>query len=178
MALPSLLESDEGVSGSEWSALILKHRSGTPIAAIEKNPVVEGTLGFDELREFVDEVSYYKPDSAAAWLQDYLNGVKTIYAFQLMSGTEIDDGFALVHRVYEAIWSHAGGILQADQEGFTNERGNTILWQFSDHVTGEWNAAVLGPNGQWIDFEMDLGNRAHRESFWRGEMPAGAKLLL
>jgi hypothetical protein len=174
---PALLETDEGVVGDEWVALTLKHKSGAPIALIEKNPVVEGKLGFDELQEFVDEVSYYKPDSAVAWLHDYLLGVKVIYAFQLLSGTDVDDGFTRMHQVYEAIWKRAGGILQADQEGFSNESGNTILWQFNDNVTGQWNAGVLAPNGKWINFEMDLGNQEHREAFRRGEVPTGAKLV-
>jgi hypothetical protein len=175
-AKPAVLEIDPGV-GDDWEALILKHSSGLPIAFIEKNPVIEGQLGFDELREFAGEVSYYKPDSAASWLKSYFTGVRVIYSFQLLSGTEVDDGFSLMHRVYAEIWSCAGGILQADLEGFTNEQGHTILWQFDESVTGEWNVGVLAPNGQWSNFEMDLGNMDHRNAFWRGEVPYGVKLI-
>jgi hypothetical protein len=173
---PAMIEADEGV-GDNWEALILKHESGTHIALIEKNPVVEGQLGFDEIQEFIDEVSHYKPESAAAWLKNYLPSVAIIYSFQLLHGTEIDDGFARLHKVYDVVWKYAGGILQADQEGFTNEEGHTILWQFYDHVSGPWDAGVLGPDDHWINFKMDLGDRAHREAFWRGEVPAGAKCI-
>jgi len=99
LALPALLEADERV-GDEWEALTLKHPSGVPIALIEKDLVVSGELGGEELNEFIDGVSYYKPDSAVAWLKEYLPKVKVIYSFQLLSGTEIDDGFDLMHRVY------------------------------------------------------------------------------
>jgi hypothetical protein len=176
LALPALLEADERV-GDEWEALTLKHPSGVPIALIEKDLVVSGELGGEELNEFIDGVSYYKPDSAVAWLKEYLPKVKVIYSFQLLSGTEIDDGFDLMHRVYGGVWRHAGGILQADQEGFSDEHGYTILWQFDDHVSGSWNAGVLGKDGQWIHFEIDLGNEEHRSAFWRGNVPEGAKLL-
>jgi hypothetical protein len=72
------------------------------------------------------------------------------------------------------LWNQVGGIIQADAEGFTNEDGYQILWQFSDSVTGTWWMGVF-QHGSWIHFEMDLGNRQHREAFLRGEMPAGAR---
>src|SRR5579863_8273626 len=175
-AEPAIIEADEGVE-DEWQALILKHAWGVPIAFIEKNPVREGELGGEELKEFVVEVSYYKPDSAAAWLKEYLPNVKVIYSFQLLSGTDVENGFELMHRVYGVVWSSAGGILQADQEGFTNEMGHTILWQFGDHVTGEWNAGILGNDGRWTNFEMDLGNEEQRTDFLEGKVPTGARLL-
>jgi len=173
---PAILEVSEG-TGDDWETLILKHDGGDEIAVIEKNPVIAGELGADELEEFIEEVGEYKPASAVDWLSSYLRSVKVIYAFQFLGGTETENGFELLQKLYAAIWNSAGGILQADGEGFSNESGNTILWQFSDHVTGDWNVAVLDPDKQWIDFEMDLGNQKHREAFWRGEVPAGAKLI-
>ena len=128
-------------------ALILKHKGGEPIAFLEKNLVLPGQLGADELQEFVSEVSHYKPSSAAAWLKEYLSLVKVIYSFQLLHGTEVDNGYEIMRRVYSSVWGHAGGILQADQEGFTNESGYTILWQFSERVSGAWNVGILPPNG-------------------------------
>jgi hypothetical protein len=175
-ARPALLEADDGAD-ENWEALKLTHSDGTPIALIEKNPVVPGELGGEELMEFIEEVPYYKPESAVKWLETFLPTVKVIYSFQLLFGTDVQDGFEIMHRVYDSVWRHAGGILQADQEGFTNERGRTILWEFDDHVTGLWDMGVLGPNNDWIHFEMDLGNDAQRQSFWRGEVPVGAKLL-
>jgi hypothetical protein len=175
-AEPAVLEGDEGAE-DEWEALILKHRAGEPIAFIERNPVIPGELGAEELQEFIADVSQCQPASAAAWLNQYLPSVKVIYSFQLLHGTEVDNGFKLMHGVYTALWRHAGGILQADMEGFSNENGYTILWQFSDDVSGAWKVGVLGSDGHWVNFEMDLANRRHREAFWRGEVPVGAKLI-
>jgi hypothetical protein len=173
-AKPALLEADEGVEDT-WGALTLKHPSGEPIAFMEKNLVVPGELGAEEIEEFIEEVSQYPPASAAAWLAEYLPGVQVIYAFQVLNGAYTDDGFELLHKVYTKVWNAAGGILQADAEGFSNEEGYTVLWQFSDEVSGTWNVAVLGDNGQWISFVMDLGDQAHRQAFWRGEVPSGVK---
>jgi hypothetical protein len=176
-ASPAILEI-EGNPQHPWEQLVLKHGGGDPIALIERNPVVEGELGFDEIEEFIEEVGDYQPTSAADWLKRYLPTVKVIYSFQLLSGTEENDGFTRLHQVYGTVWRKAGGILQADQEGFSNEDGCTILWQFSDHVDGPWNAGVISPDGKWNNFEMDLGDTAQRQAFFRGEVPPEAKPFL
>lgn len=162
--------------GDAWQQLVRSNKSGQEIAVIEKNPVVEGQLGADELQEFIDEVSDYKPESAATWLQQFLPSVKVIYAFQLLNGTDVDDGWTPLHRLYNAVWEHAGGILQSDGEGFSDEDGYTILWQFNDKVTGKWNMGVL-KDGRWVHFEMDLGNEQHRKAFLSGEVPNGAMVI-
>ena len=171
---PAFLQSER--EGDAWEQLTLSHKSGQEIAVIEKNPVIQGQLGADELQEFIDEVSDYKPESAGIWLQQYLPSVKVIYAFQLLSGTDVEDGWTPLRRVYNAVWNHAGGILQSDGEGFSNEDGYTILWQFSDSVTGRWNMGVL-KDDRWVHFEMDLGNEQHRKAFLSGQVPDGAKVI-
>jgi hypothetical protein len=80
-------------------------------------------------------------------------------------------------QVYQAVWRHAGGILQADMEAFSNESGYTILWQFPEPVSGAWKVGVLRSDGHWVNFEMDLGNHRQREAFLRGGVPAGAKII-
>lgn len=140
VARPAVLHISDG-DGDAWERLTLSHKSGREIALIEKNPVIEGRLGADELREFIGEVPHYKPKSAATWLQQYLISVKVIYAFQLLSGTDIDDGWTRLQRLYSAVWEYAGGILQADGEGFSDEDGFTILWQFSNVLNGTWECS-------------------------------------
>lgn len=112
---PAVLRVSKGESDA-WEELTLSHKSGQEIAIVEKNLVVEGQLGADELQEFLDEVSHHKPEAAAAWLRQYLPGVKIIYAFQLLSGTDVNDGWTPLHRLHGIVWKHAGGILQADGE--------------------------------------------------------------
>jgi hypothetical protein len=174
-ASPALIDADESAAGA-WQRLILRHPSGPEIAVIEKNIVTEGELGAEELEEFLDEIPSYRPTSAVSWLQRYLPNVKVVYAFQLLSGTDVLDGWSRLHAVYNTIWELVGGILQADGEGFSNEEGYTILWQFSDTVSGDWKVGVF-VGGAWKHFQIDLGNQEHREAFWNGRVPAGATLL-
>ena len=156
----------------DWTQLTLAHADGSAIANIERNPVVPGELGAEEIREFVDEMEDAEPESAARWLEAYLPRVKCVYAFQILHGAHTGDGWGAIDVVRTTIRGIAGGIIQADGEGFSNEDGCHILWQFSDSVRGLWTMAVL-EDGEWITFRMDLGNRTHRKAFRRGEVPAG-----
>jgi hypothetical protein len=166
----------EAEKSGNWEQLILAHPKGPEIALIEWNPVVEGELGKEELEEFIAEVEDYEPASAACWLKEYLRRVKVIYALQLLSGTEVGNGWDAVHTVQTAIWNKSSGVLQSDGEGFTNEDGYHILWQFSSDASGEWNMAVLeGEN--WIRFQMDLGDLAQRKEFLAGSVPRRARRL-
>ena len=160
----------EGVNLANWTQLILSHADGPPIAAIERNPVVAGELGEKEIEEFPGEVNDAKPESAARWLGEYLPRVKCIYAFQILKGARTSDGWGAIDVVRKKIKSLVGGIIQADWEGFSNEEGYLILWQFSDTVKGLWWMAAL-QNEQWLTFQMDLENREHRAAFQRRRNP-------
>ena len=162
---------EDGEEG-DWKQLLVAHVDGTPIASVERNLVRAGELGEEEIAEFLEEIEGCEPASAVAWLRDYLANVKCIYAFQILSGTETNDGWSAVYAVRSAIQESAGGIMQADGEGFSNEEGFHILWQFSDTAEGPWWMAVRR-GGEWVTFQMQLGNRRHREAFFRGEVPAG-----
>lgn len=156
-----------------WSQLILRHKDGAEIAVVERNPVIPGELGADEIGEFVDEVQDAKPASASKWLAEYLPSIAVIYAFQLLSGTDIKNGWSAVHALQSYVWKQAGGILQADMEGFSNEQGQHILWQFNEDVDGEWDMAVLDRDGKWVAFTMELGDLEHRQAFLDGRVPPG-----
>ena len=166
-------------SGEEdnWSQLILRHKTGEEIAVIERNPVRPGELGQDELDEFIDEVRNEKPESAAKWLAQFLPRVKVIYAFQVLHAADANGGWEGIRSLQNYIWDTLGGIFQADLEGFSNEQGHHILWQFIKDHTGPWQMAVLDSENRWIAFEMDLGNLEHKNAFLSGRVPDGVKRL-
>lgn len=166
----------ESGTDDDWEQLILTHDDGQEISAIERNISSSGDLVSEEIDEFLDEIADCKPASAAAWLTTYLPTVRTIYAFQILHGANISNGWELVREIQNAIFSEVGGVLQADAEGFTDEEGYHILWQFADSVEGPWWMSVLR-DGEWMRFQMDLGNKKHRASFLRGEIPAGVKMI-
>ncbi len=162
------------VSAAEWDQLVVTNSAHHEVCAIERNVILAGSLGEEELAEFQAEVAACFPASAAKWLESYLKSVRTIYAFQVLSGTYADRGWEILGSVKEALLGAVGGIVQADGEGFSNEEGYHILWQFSDDVSGEWWMAVL-KDGRWEKFKMDLDDRAHRAAFMAGEIPSGVE---
>jgi hypothetical protein len=161
---------------TDWNELDVIGPSRDTLCSIERNVVHSGSLGQVELAEFRDEIADCKPQSAADWLDRYFQSVRTIYAFQVHGATYDQDGWGIVGAAHQAIWNAAGGITQADGEGFSNEDGYHILWQFSDGVAGTWSMAVL-KDGRWRKFEMDLGDPEHRKAFHRGDIPEGVKPL-
>ena len=158
-----------------WTQVSLVHATGEVVAEIERNTASDGDLVIEEIEEFLEEIEDCEPASAAAWLAEYLPQVKTIYAFQLLNGTEEEQGWQILGAAKDAIFQQVGGIIQADDEGFTEETGHQILWQFSNSVQGPWWMAVLR-DGEWIRFQMELGNRKHRAAFLKGEVPDGVRM--
>jgi len=154
----------------EWQTLLLSSVDEVEVAVIERNPVSDGSMGQDEIAEFMEDLVGCKPENAVEWLEDYLSEVKSVYAFQHLQGSETVNGGNALHAVRSALWERGEAILQADGEGFTNEAGYHIVWQFSDTITGPWNMAVL-QDGVWHQFAMDLGDPDHREAFLAGEVP-------
>lgn len=169
------IEVEDG-NDTHWNQLLLKHDEELPVAVVERNPTNE-ELGEEEIQEFIEEIEDHKPNSAVKWLTSFLPKVKVVYAFQVLSGADEGDGWEAIREIQGLIWNKLGGIFQADGEGFSNEDGYHILWQFSDTVTGPWNMAVRKTFGGWKAFEMDLGDKEQRQDFWSGKVPKGAKLL-
>jgi hypothetical protein len=165
-------------SGSEddWTQISLAHAANGPsIANIERDFASSGDLVSEEIEEFLEDIAECKPPTAAAWLAEYLPTVRTIYAFQLLSGTDVKNGWAILGKVKDSIFNQVGGILQADGEGFSDEEGYHILWQFSNSAKGPWWMGVL-KDGEWVHFQMDLGNKKQRVAFFRGEVPDGVTM--
>ena len=167
---------EEGTE-DEWESLLLSGIDDVEVAVIARNPVSEGSLGQEEIEEFIEETQDSRPESGVLWLHEFLATVKSIYAFQHLQGAELADGGNALHGLRSALWERGDAIIQADGEGFTNEEGYHIVWQFSDSVSGPWNMGVL-KDGAWHHFKMDLGDPDHRAAFRRGEVPADLTSIL
>ena len=154
----------------EWETLLLTGDDEVEIALLERKPVDDGSPGQDEIADFIEDTHECKPESGVAWLHDFLAEVKTVFSFQHLLGANSEEGSAALHALRSTLWEGGGAIIQADHEGFTNEEGYHIVWQFSDTVSGAWNMAVL-QEGTWHHFKMDLGDPDHREAFLNGEVP-------
>ena len=164
---------DEGTA-NDWTQLIVQDEQNRDFVLIEKNIVAPGQLGAEELVEFREEIEDCRPKSSVKWLTKFFEKVKVIYAFQILDAIYQGDNWTTLDAIKTKIWIETNGILQADNEGFSNEDGYHILWQFSDTVTGNWNMAVRSFLGGWTNFKMDLGNPVQRQEFWEGKVPKGA----
>jgi hypothetical protein len=160
-----------------WTMLDITNNQGDPLAQIERNPVIDGELGKEELDEFREIVLDFKPISAANRLTKFFDKVKVIYAFQLLNASFNNDNAEIISSIKNEIWRRTVGIIQADDEGFSNEEGYHILWQFSDNVSGQWSCAILNERGQWDKFIMDLGDKIQRQEFQSGLVPKKATRL-
>ena len=175
--LTAKFDLDPTESPNNWTVIGVANSDGEELMQIERNPVIKGELGQDELQEFREDIKEYKPNSAVKWLDKYFDNIKVIYAFQLLNASMEDKNFEIVGSIKATIWNRLGGLLQADNEGFSNENGYHILWQFADNVTGNWSMAVKNILGQWTNFIMDLGDKKQREEFWAGKVPKAATKL-
>jgi len=160
---------EEGTE-EDWESLLLSGDDEVEVAVLERYPIFDGSAGQDEIADFIIDLQDCKPDSGVDWLTEYLGEVKTIYAFQHLQGAETVDGSNALHALRSHLWERGDAILQADGEGFTNEDGFHIVWQFSDSISGPWNMGVI-KDDTWFHFKMDLGDPDHRAAFLAGEVP-------
>ncbi len=150
----------------EWESLLLSGDDDVEVALLERIPVFDP----DSMGDFIEDLEDCKPETGVAWLTEYLAEVKTAYAFLHLQGSETEEGGNTLHALRSHLWERGDAIIQADGEGFTNEDGFHIVWQFSDSVSGPWNMGVL-QDGTWYHFKMDLGDPGHRTAFLNGEVP-------
>lgn len=172
--LRAKFEFDQKEGPDNWSIIGVANSDGVDLMQIERNTVVDGGIGKEELEEFREEIKDCKPTSAVKWLDKFFDKVKVIYAFKLLNAAFEGNNFSIIGVIKTSIWTKTGGILQADNEGFSNEGGYHILWQFADDVTGDWKMSVKNFFGRWTNFTIDLGDRQQREEFWQGKVPKGA----
>lgn len=165
------LEVEETDEDGEWTALLLTTLDGIEVAVLARNVVADGSAGQDEIADLLEDARDARPESALRWLEEFLAEAQTVFSFQHLQGSEFVEGAAALHALRQKLFERGESILQADNEGFTNEDGYHILWQFADSVSGVWNMAVLQDDA-WRNFAMDLGDPGHRAAFLQGEVPA------
>lgn len=167
----------EVVDGDDavWTQLLVTSNYGDEICMIERASRRFMAKEIDSLRAELDESS---PRSAALWTDAYLEKSRVLYGCRYLSF-----GFSSVFApipvsVVWAIQTIAGsGIVHAEGQGFSNEDGYQITWEFSDRARGLRQMAVLSDGGRWQPFEMDLSDDEQRASFRAGQRPLGVDLL-
>ncbi len=127
-----------------------------------------------EIQLFREDLEGVEPTVNAQWVAKYLKRVKTVYLFRCSINAP-DTNMELVREIIDSLRDdEPSGLLYAELEGWSNEDGYHITWEFTGRVSGEWWMAIRGKD-VWTSFQMKLGNRKHREAFKAGKVPAGLK---
>jgi hypothetical protein len=163
-----------GEAGAEWKQISIDHPDGTPITLLER---LSGERAAGNVAEDLENLAVAEPRCNAEWVADFLRGVKTIYLFQILSGVDVNDGWDYLRDLMHEMCEGYEGILYAEGEGFSNETGYHVTWEFSERASGEWWMALYDARtDDWRCFQMELSNPAHREAFCSGRVPEGVKV--
>jgi hypothetical protein len=162
--------------GADWEQLLVTSLGGHEICTLER--AARRTMA-REIDWLLDDLADRQPRSAANWAAAYLHSTRALYGCSFRSFGFSPAYAGMPCSVLWAIQSLLGnGILHVEGQGFSNEDGYQITWEFSDRVTGSRQMAVLGSSDCWHAFEMDIGDARSREAFKAGLRPFGAELLM
>jgi hypothetical protein len=169
------IESDEEEGSGTWAQIALYLENGEPVAEIDR--YVRGDEDFDEyiadvVRELLDDKEPVMPNSAVRWLCQYMQNVQVIYSFKPHQALYDEKGWAIFNQVWTNLKKLEPGIVHNIGEGFTNEDGSQITWEFPPGATGSWKMAVLDSENQWTEFDVNLENDEQRMAFLAGKLPA------
>ncbi|MCY2932865.1 MAG: hypothetical protein WCJ40_00575 [Planctomycetota bacterium] len=142
-------------------------------ATIERNLVGPGTLGAEEVAEFMDTLDQGGPPSAGRWLTDYLESVRAIYAIRIYPDAMKDDpkAFETVYELRTALHRIIGGIGRWGDLGYTNDQDRLIWCRLDRNVSGMTAASMLDEfSGRWIEIEVNLDDPTEFQAFQNGEI--------
>lgn len=163
---------------AEWKEVSVQCEN-VEIFFIERDNINDDAIAKKELKDFKKILKKATPASAAEWLQDYLEDVEVVYAIEIFPEIADYSGFEVLSSVQNFIFKQlSSAIIQSNNEGFTNEDGFHILWQFtSKDIHGKCYSAILDRSGSWVPFILDLSNEDQILDFQDGIVPNDAALL-
>jgi hypothetical protein len=170
--LPVVVASDPGVRGAAWKGLLLTHPDKYPITQISLRT---GRTLARSLKEEIESVRSALPACNAEWLEGFLREVKAVYAFQILSGADVGDGWRFVHSLMDELIMSYDSILHAEMEGYYHG-GLLLTDEFSTGASGEqWMGLHDARTDDFRQFPIELSDPAHREAFRAGRVPKGVK---
>lgn len=166
-----VLDGDE----HHWSQLLVLSKQSHEICVIDRIVRRDKSRQIARLEHELDDC---RPRSAARWANSYMHATEHLYGCRHLSFGHTKAFEAVPSSVMWALQTMAGnGIIHADGQGFSNEDGFQITWEWAGGVKGVRQMAVLGPGDHWLSFELDLMDDAQLSAFRAGERPRGVELL-
>jgi hypothetical protein len=142
----------------------------TPFATIYRH--ADPTTVTEQISEWRKQLESVQPYSGAHWVRHYLRSVRTVYAFTPHGIDE--ETMTALRAVISGIQHEVSAILYAENEGWSNEDGYQITWQFGDppsRTEEEWWVAVLANNDEWQTYCINLAKPEDIRFFREGNLP-------
>jgi hypothetical protein len=155
-------------SGEDWNHLEILNSNEEVLASLKR---VQEEEKDDEIERLRDGLRNALPLSAREWVKNYLSEVKTIFIFELNVDNISGKDWEVLGRFQNMLKDALQGIVQADHEGYYNEKGDYILWQMYEGAGGTIPAAVLDQKGSWIPFNLKLNKAEAVQRFKEGIVP-------
>ncbi|MCB9480789.1 MAG: hypothetical protein H6681_05090 [Desulfobacteraceae bacterium] len=130
-----------------------------------------------KLKSIIEYSEKKLPQKNMKWVKKYISKTKVFYEFIPLSQFESEEDWEILSIIQTEAWVNSRGIFQYIDEGFTNESGDLVLWDYPFSITGKRIAAVKDFTGRWKTFEMDLESINQRKSFFEGKVPKNSKLI-
>lgn len=168
------IETDEDETGL-WTQIALYTEDGDPVVEIDK--FARGDAAFDDyiadvVRRLLDDKEPVKPHSAVKWLCNFMTKVQTVYVLRPQQSLYDEPGWEIFNEFWTNLKDLEPGIVHCQGEGFTNEQGAQITWEFPAGASGDWKMALFDSRkNSWIEFSMDLANQEQRSLFLAGTLP-------
>jgi hypothetical protein len=169
---PVVVASDPPNRGPAWKSLVLTHPDQCPITQITLR-TGRSLAGY--LKEEIESVRSALPSCNAEWLERFLREVKAVYAFQILRGTDVGDGWRFVHGLMDELIMSYDSILHAELEGYSHG-GLQLTDEYTSSASGErWVGLHDARTDDFRQFPIELSDPAHREAFRAGRVPDGVK---
>jgi hypothetical protein len=165
----------EQVAGTpqDWREITVKDSRDWWWFNVERYPAVRGGERWDgDLEFFRSWLAIGKPEVNARWMEEYLNCVRTVYQFTCSISCPETNIDCVNHLVRALRNDGLRGMLYAELEGWMNEFGAHITWEFRGNVSGDCLMAIRQPAG-WVYFPIELSSPEQSEAFKSGLVPVG-----
>jgi hypothetical protein len=127
----------------------------------------------EEIQALRNELVFQRPESAARWVQQYLERVRTLYVLELLPNTDHDPKFDdAIQAVESGLQEAVGGIYQSDLTCWANEDLFIVL-MFDDAPQPEIAEVAVRHADQWRCFQLNTRNPDHIAAFRNGVVPEG-----
>ncbi|MDY0132009.1 MAG: hypothetical protein RBR53_05000 [Desulforegulaceae bacterium] len=130
-----------------------------------------------KLKNIIEYSKTKLPGKNMKWVKKYISKSKYIYEFIPLFDFRTEKDFEILTLIQREAWVYSRGIFQFFGEGFTNESGDLVLWDYPFSITGKRFAAIKDFTKRWKTFEMTLESLSQRKYFFKGKVPKHSKLI-